>query len=973
MCKRDVYTGCDRDHRGRHLDHAGGQFVCSDPACIAAAARLRAPAEAATLASSEAGPAGDRAAAQQRRGGSALSCGGATAALGDAAATDPLVDYEQQPSEVSSAGGLRSIRGLGANARSLVATAAYFGTVWALLADGTLIAQTDDGAIKGRSSVALTGGQALASGSVTVNPMNPAAAAVTMRLAAGSAAPVTALRVASLLPQQLGGEGGDDSASSAAVATVHLPPEAAAGAVHVAWGLGGEDLMIAADDGGIFRAVVDSDAHGSPQARRSIAAERVAALPARLGPPCGVAVVAGAEGGEAALVATPTHLMLAVGPSGGAHTWPQALAHTAAQSSGWLRASLLIERAAGGAAAPPLLRVTTAPANPTVTHATWRAGGGAVYTLDFDASRAATGATADHASWAGLYVPASLRRLSPPANAPAATDLCTLPWHVLATLPTSPPQLLTFSRADGAPLGSSALPPRLAAARGAAPLLAVDSDDPHAEVHSPLGAYAVGDGALSRAVTPLDTLAACAALLRARRFDSARRLLERSQALTPGERSRGWGALGLAQLRTGDRCAAARAFGRILPTDAGATAAAGEARTTREALTFAEAAALLSRPPPCFADAAQAAFESDEEVCFLPNIMARVRARGSPEHSVGVRKLTELLQLLQPSETVSFLAIRSTVSSKCASMFRSMRRTQGAAVRALLATRLQSLSLDTAAAASAHGTSLATWLLVCHLAALNRATARALADPASHAAAAAHRSAAADVRTFIRTYKVQLQKRDVEELLRRRGLVELLAHAASVYEDPCARMRVAVHSALYPPLAHACARHLSSSQNPVRRVLSTAHVRAGKPTDALAALPAVASAQPEEAAEPLYTLLWRAPVATLTALASDEALLSVNAAVVAAAAIVHCRAPERGGSLNVLAALQAYLEAAIARGCGVRAVHDLHVRVLCESGQWGAFERCGPCQIAALFARESLSARRTRSCSGRQEMDAERR
>lgn len=115
-------------------------------------------------------------------------------------------------------------------------------------------------------------------------------------------------------------------------------------------------------------------------------------------------------------------------------------------------------------------------------------------------------------------------------------------------------------------------------------------------------------------------------------------------------------------------------------------------------------------------------------------------------------------------------------------------------MRTLLTTRLQALSLDTAAAASAHGTSLATWLLVYRLAALNRAAARALADPSSSAAVAARRSAEADVRSFIRTYKVQLQRRDVEELLRRRGHAELLAHAAAVYQDPCGRMRVTVHS-----------------------------------------------------------------------------------------------------------------------------------------------------------------------------------
>lgn len=103
----------------------------------------------------------------------------------------------------------------------------------------------------------------------------------------------------------------------------------------------------------------------------------------------------------------------------------------------------------------------------------------------------------------------------------------------------------------------------------------------------------------------------------------------------------------------------------------------------------------------------------------------------------------------------------------------------------------------------------------------------------------------------------------------------------------------------------------------------------------------MASAQPAEAAEPLYALLWRTPVATLAALANDEALRSINPAVVAAAAVMHCRGPADGGSPDVLAALQTYLEAALFWGCGVRAVHDLRVRVLCERGQWDAFERCG--------------------------------
>ena len=117
---------------------------------------------------------------------------------------------------------------------------------------------------------------------------------------------------------------------------------------------------------------------------------------------------------------------------------------------------------------------------------------------------------------------------------------------------------------------------------------------------------------------------------------------------------------------------------------------------------------------------------------------------------------------------------------------------QAEALRTLLATKL------TGAAPSAAGTTIATWLLVEHLAALNLMTLRAHVDPTREGPSL--RRGVAAVQEFIAGAVAHLQQGSVTELLRRRGWVHLLAHAARVYHDTCGHFELAIRGASWLPL-----------------------------------------------------------------------------------------------------------------------------------------------------------------------------
>jgi hypothetical protein len=137
----------------------------------------------------------------------------------------------------------------------------------------------------------------------------------------------------------------------------------------------------------------------------------------------------------------------------------------------------------------------------------------------------------------------------------------------------------------------------------------------------------------------------------------------------------------------------------------------------------------------------------------------------------------------------------NTAAAECGSV-------QGVAMRALLSARLQAYALDGDTAPSASGNILASWLLVWLLSSLNRAAAQAAADPTADSASLD--AAAAAVRHFIGMFQQQLQQRDVEELLRRRGWPDLIAHVTQVYQDPSGHILSAL-SRVLPPNASGCA------------------------------------------------------------------------------------------------------------------------------------------------------------------------
>jgi hypothetical protein len=115
---------------------------------------------------------------------------------------------------------------------------------------------------------------------------------------------------------------------------------------------------------------------------------------------------------------------------------------------------------------------------------------------------------------------------------------------------------------------------------------------------------------------------------------------------------------------------------------------------------------------------------------------------------------------------------------------------------------------------------------------------------------------------------------------------------------------------------------------------------AGDPVEALATLPAICAQHPHEVPDAIHTLMWRAPVATLTALTTDSALYQVPPSVVAPAAVAQCQGTAKDSNSEVYKALRGYLESVISRGGQERNMHNMLVRVLCIGQDVQALDKC---------------------------------
>jgi hypothetical protein len=630
QCNRDVYTGCSRDHRGRHLDYSSGQFVCSDVVCVVHAAQAgchhrEGPGVASGALLNDKGRVERQRlqvaeAAQIANSNDTIdstnphetfcshACWEAACELPESAGNRAcklqasLLLSRTEHAFTVAASSLDSIEGCEA-AAGAVAVAAYCGTVWILTRKGHLIVRADDGNFQNCSVVQLGLGKEVLTGAVSVHPMNPSLAAVVM----GFRECGEAVREGSLErpPRGVGTAGDDNSAvfvvhlqtaagldgvegGTAVVSGVTLSEACIAQRLQVGWGMTAEDLVVGDSRGALFRAKARSE---NSRGTKVFLAEKIAQLPLSWGAVAGVAIVAGIAGGEALLIATADKVAIASSPTGS--DWSAAVQSVSKSPSGWSH-SLLISLSPDSRlptrGMPPLLRVTSSVPHPTLTHVTWRAGCGTTYTFDLNSFQSTMSAIASAPS---LYTPGSLRLLESFPGAHLAADLCTLPWHVLATSQGPECRLLTFSRASGKLIGSTVLPTSLVTPSGD-PLLAVDFDDPCGEMHEPIRACVIGGSVLGRPTAPGDTLAVCAALLRARRLEAAHNLLKASRELSPCERSCGWSSLGLTHVLQGDWHGAADAFSRMNFQGSLADVEDGWDNTSQTGIPFAEAALIVA-------------------------------------------------------------------------------------------------------------------------------------------------------------------------------------------------------------------------------------------------------------------------------------------------------------------------------------------------------------------------------------------
>ena len=495
--------------------------------------------------------------------------------------------------------------GVGSQSRSngaaahAVAAAAYFGTAWVVRASGQLTILRDDGIDKCRCAVDLGGGKgrghgALAGAKIAVSPLDPAVAAIALQwdrphgssgtlstsLDATASADATAASVVvvRLLERPLDGSPRHAAAApvSASVLPVQLPPclsepmslhvqQAAPCVPAVAWGSQGDTLLVGRHSGQLLTA----NAAAAESAGLKVAlAKPLVALPASFGGVRDLAVVSGAAGGAAVLVATAEKLLV-VPTQTQEGSIADALAACGRQPGRWGAAVALSckdsmsagTNVAGGACAP-LLRVTAA-AGATTAHVVWRGSSGPLYTFDLDTSTPSA-----FASCAALYVRQSLQALAVPVDT-TVTNACALPWIAMAAVAAdaaSEPRaarLLSFSRASGRYLGATDVPESLSVA-GAAPFLAVDSDSPYADVAAPIAAVAASAVALAPVGAPAALTAVVLELVEAGRHDAAHKLLASADAPMHAQARRvGWSALGRDLHRRGLWRDAARAFAQV--------------------------------------------------------------------------------------------------------------------------------------------------------------------------------------------------------------------------------------------------------------------------------------------------------------------------------------------------------------------------------------------------------------------------
>ena len=116
---------------------------------------------------------------------------------------------------------------------------------------------------------------------------------------------------------------------------------------------------------------------------------------------------------------------------------------------------------------------------------------------------------------------------------------------------------------------------------------------------------------------------------------------------------------------------------------------------------------------------------------------------------------------------------------------------QAQALRAYLTTLLRRTQAAQGGSMTAAGTTLTTWLLVCHLGALNHARMRAQLSSAETADAPFKR-ALAKVKALLTEFKALLEQELVEGLLRRHGWQQLLPFVAELHGDTCGHLELAV-------------------------------------------------------------------------------------------------------------------------------------------------------------------------------------